>query len=184
LLAEAVFVAARAGRPGEVTELVDSAETRGANSANAALFAAYRAFHADGEVISTHRRLIEVLAKSDTIDGKTVNRLANLLLSITNFAGDAEKRERTNVALAALGTRVAPTILMYRTGVDSIVNTTSGIRSLLATYAEFLPKLEPRRTASMRWPSFGIHLSRPSPNSANTVLLSTPSRVGASCCWT
>jgi DNA-binding CsgD family transcriptional regulator len=156
LLAEAVFVAARAGRPGEVTELVDSAETRGANSANAALFAAYRAFHADGEVISTHRRLIEVLAKSDTIDGKTVNRLANLLLSITNFAGDAEKRERTNVALAALGTRVAPTILMYRTGVDSIVNTTSGIRSLLATYAEFLPKLEPRMVMLLSFPAYCV----------------------------
>jgi DNA-binding CsgD family transcriptional regulator len=156
LLAEAVFVAAWAGRPGEVTELVDSAETRGANSANAALFAAYRAFHADGEVISTHRRLIEVLAKSDTIDGKTVNRLANLLLSITNFAGDAEKRERTNVALAALGTRVAPTILMYRTGVDSIVNTTSGIRSLLATYAEFLPKLEPRMVMLLSFPAYCV----------------------------
>jgi hypothetical protein len=155
-LAEAVFIAARAGRPEEVTELVDGTETGGADSANAALADAYREFHADGEVTSTHRRVIDVLATSDTIDARTVNRLVNLLLSITNFAGDAEKREQTNATLAPLGTRVAPAILMYRTGVDSIVGTTRAIHALLTSYAALLPKLEPRMVMLMSFPAYCV----------------------------
>ena len=65
LFADAVFVAARAGQPGEAEELLEEHRDRRGDSALAVLADCYRAFHADGEVISTHRRVLDALAKAD-----------------------------------------------------------------------------------------------------------------------
>ena len=61
LFADAVFVAARAGQPKGVADLLDSTGASAGDSALAVLADSYRAFHADGEVISTHRRVLDAL---------------------------------------------------------------------------------------------------------------------------
>ena len=156
LLSEAVFVAARAGRIDEAKELLDDRQLGAGHWALVVLADAYRAFHADGEVVSTHRRLLDALAGSDELDDKTVNRLANLLLSITNYAGDEQKRTRTNAALAPLEKRIHPAVLLYRTDIDEIAVTARAIRSLVSESVAFLPKLPDRSVMLLSFAAYCI----------------------------
>ena len=154
LLADAVFVAARAGQVGEAEDLLERTKTGDSESALAVLADSYRAFHTDGEVTSTHRRVLGALSRSDALDDKTLNRLAYLLLSITNYSGDARHWEQTNAALLALQARLDPAVLMYRTGVDDIANTANAVRSMLSGYVEVLPQLPAQRMALLSFPAY------------------------------
>ena len=154
LLADAVFVAARAGRVCEAQDLLERTETGDSDSALAVLADSYRAFHTDGEVTSTHRQVLDALIKADALDGKTLNRLVYLLLSITNYSGDAGHREQTNAALLALQARLDPAVLMYRTGVDDIADTANAVRSMLSGYVELLPQLPAQRMALLSFPAY------------------------------
>jgi len=154
LLADAVFVAARAGQVGGAENLLDSAGAGEPDSALAVMTDSYRAFHADGEVTSTYRRVLGALSKSDALDDKTLNRLAYLLLSITNYSGDARHREQTNAAPLALQARLDPAVLMYRTGVDDIADTADAVRSMLSGYVEVLPQLPAQRMALLSFPAY------------------------------
>jgi DNA-binding CsgD family transcriptional regulator len=154
LLADAVFVAARAGQIGEAEDLLEGTETGDSDSALRILADSYRAFHTDGEVTSTHRRVLDALSNSDALDDKTLNRLAYLLLSITNYSGDARHWEQTNAALLALQARLDPAVLMYRTGVGDIANTANAVRSMLSGYVEVLPKLPAQRMALLSFPAY------------------------------
>lgn len=154
LLADAVFVAARAGQVGEAENLLDSAGAGEPDSALAVMTDSYRAFHSEGEVTSTHRRVLDALSKSDALDDKTLNRLVYLLLSITNYSGDARHRAQTNAALLALQARLDPAVLMYRTGVDDIADTANTVRSMLNGYVEVLPQLPAQRMALLSFPAY------------------------------
>ena len=154
LLADAVFVAARAGQVCEAQDLLERTETGDSDSALAVLADSYRAFHTDGEVTSTHRQVLDALIKADALDGKTLNRLVYLLLSITNYSGDAGHREQTNAALLALQARLDPAVLMYRTGVDDIADTANAVRSMLSGYVELLPQLPAQRMALLSFPAY------------------------------
>ena len=156
LLADAVFVAARVGQVGEAEDLLERTETGDSESALAVLADSYRAFHTDGEVTSTHRRVLDALSKSDALDDKTLNRLVYLLLSITNYSGDARHREQTNAALLALQARLDPAVLMYRTGVDDIADTANAVRSMLSGYVELLPRLPAQRMALLSFPAYCV----------------------------
>ena len=150
LIADAVFVAARAGQPGDVEDLLEST----GDSALAVLADSYRAFHADGEVTSTHRRVLDALSKADTLDDKTVNRLAYLLVSITNYSGSLRHREQTNAALLTLQTRLDPAVLMYRTGIEDIAGTANAVRSMLSGYVELLPQVPAQRMVLLSFPAY------------------------------
>ena len=154
LLADAVFVAARAGQVCEAQDLLERTETGDSDSALAVLADSYRAFHTDGEVTSTHRQVLDALIKADALDGKTLNRLVYLLLSITNYSGDAGHREQTNAALLALQARLDPAVLMYRTEVDDIADTANAVRSMLSGYVELLPQLPAQRMALLSFPAY------------------------------
>jgi DNA-binding CsgD family transcriptional regulator len=154
MLADAVFVAARAGQVGEAEDLLERTEIGDSDSAQRVLADSYRAFHADGEVTSTHRRVLDALSKSDALDDKTLNRLVYLLLSITNYSGDARHREQTNAALLALQARLDPAVLTYRTGVDDIADTANAVRSMLSGYVELLPHLPAQRMALLSFPAY------------------------------
>ena len=154
LLADAVFVAARAGQVCEAQDLLERTETGDSDSALAVLADSYRAFHTDGEVTSTHRQVLDALIKADALDGKTLNRLVYLLLSLTNYSGDAGHREQTNAALLALQARLDPAVLMYRTGVDDIADTANAVRSMLSGYVELLPQLPAQRMALLSFPAY------------------------------
>jgi hypothetical protein len=118
LLAEAVFVTTRAGRFGEARELLGDPAADPTLSALAVLADCYLAIHADGEVISTHRRLLDALRKADELDEQVVNRLVNLLLFVTGYADDDHLRELTNASLVRAQPRVAPAVLLYVRGVS------------------------------------------------------------------
>ena len=156
LFADAVFFAARAGRHGEAQDLLGSTETGEEQSASAVLADAYLAFHGDGEVTSTHRRVLDALDRADTLDDETVNRLVSLLLSITNYCDDAGRRQQTNDALEKIDTRVDPVILLYRTGVADIVTTARHVRAILRQYVDRLPLLEPRRVMQLAFPAYCV----------------------------
>lgn len=156
LFADAVFFAARGSRHDEAQNLLESTETGEEESPSAVLANAYLAFHGDGEVVSTRRRLLEVLNRADTLDDETVNRLVNLLLSITNYADEAEGRRRTNDAVEKIDTRVDPVVLLYRTGLADIVTTARYVRAILRQYAERLPLQEPRRVMQLAFPAYCV----------------------------
>lgn len=154
LLAEAVFATTRAGRIGEARELLGDTEADTTEWAMGVLSDCYRAVHADGEMISTHRKLLEVLTRADTIDSMAVNRLVNLLLFVTGYAGDTRRRELTNAALRPLQSRVAPAVLLYQTGVDDIPTTTKAIRSTLSSYVGVLSQLPSRWVLLVSYPAY------------------------------
>jgi len=154
LIADAVFVAARAGQLDGAADLLETTGTGEKNSALAVLADSYRAFHGDGEVISTHRRVLDALTRADTLDDKTVNRLVYLLVSITNYAGSAWHREQANAALLALQPRLDPAVLMYRTGIDDIPGTANAVRSMLSRYVELLPQVPAQRMVLLSFPAY------------------------------
>lgn len=156
LYADAVYFAARAGRHDQAQRLLGSTETGEEVSPSAVLADAYLAFHGDGEVTSTHRRVLNALDRADTLDDETVNRLVNLLLSITNYAGDDQNRQQTNDAVEKIDTRVDPVILLYRTGLADIVTTARYVRSILLQYLERLPLQEPRRVMQLSYPAYCV----------------------------
>lgn len=156
LFADAVYFSARAGRHDEAQDLLGSTETGEEESPSAVLAHAYLAFHGDGEVISTHRRVLNLLDRADTLDDETVNRLVNLLLSITNYAGDNEHRQQTNDAVEKIDTRVDPVVLLYRTGLADIVTTARDVRSILRQYVDRLPLQEPRRVMQLAFPAYCV----------------------------
>jgi DNA-binding CsgD family transcriptional regulator/tellurite resistance protein len=154
LLAEAVFVTTRAGRIDQARELLGNADADATQFALAALADCYQAMHADGEVLSTHRRLLEALRSVDELDEQVVNRLVNLLLYITGYADDDRLHELTNAAVATVQSRVAPAVLLYHTGVSDIASTAKGIRSTLAGYAAFLSEVPARYVLMMSYPAY------------------------------
>jgi DNA-binding CsgD family transcriptional regulator len=156
LLAEAVFVTTRAGRIDEAKELLGNTEADATQFALAALADCYQAIHADGEALSTHRRLLEALTKVDELDEQVVNRLVNLLLYITGYADDDRLHELTNAAVAKVSSRVVPAVLLYHTGVDDIASTAKAFRSTLDGYAAFLSEVPARYVLMMSYPAYCI----------------------------
>jgi len=156
LLAEAVFVTTRAGRIDEARELLGNDEVDVTQRALAVLADSYQAIHTDGEVLTTHRRLLEALTWADELDEQVVNRLVNLLLYITGYADDDRLRELTNAGVARVASQVAPAVLLYHTGVDDIAGTANAIRSTLAGYAAFLSEVPARYVLMMSYPAYCI----------------------------
>jgi DNA-binding CsgD family transcriptional regulator len=154
LLAEAVFVATRAGRIGEAKDLLGDTEANATESALSVLADCYRAMHAEGETVSTHRRLLDALTRAEALDEQIINRLVNLLLFITGYADDDRLRERTNAALLPLQGRVHPAVLLYQTGVEEIATTTKAIRSTLGGFVAFLPQVPARYVLMMSYPAY------------------------------
>jgi DNA-binding CsgD family transcriptional regulator len=154
LLAELVFVTTRAGRIAEASDLLSSAEANATQVALTVLADCYGAIHADGDAVSTHRRLLTALTRVDDLDEQVVNRLVNLLLFITGYADDDHLRELTNATVSRIQSAVSPAILLYHTGIDDIVSTTQAIRSTLSGYAPFLSQVPARYVLMMSYPAY------------------------------
>ena len=154
LLSEAVFVTTRAGRIDEAKELLGNTEADPTQFALAVLADCYQGIHADGEAITTHRRLLEALTRVDDLDEQVVNRLVNLLLYITGYADDDQLRALTNDGVTKVAARVVPAVLTYHTGVDDIASTSKAIRSTLAGYAAFLSEVPARYVLMMSYPAY------------------------------
>lgn len=154
LIADAVFVAARSGYPDGTEILLETDATAHTDSPLAVLADAYRSFHADGEVISTHRRVLDALGAAEDLDDRTVNRLAYLLVSITNYADSAGYRERTAAALLPLADRLDPAVLMYRTGAGDIAETVQAVRAMLQDSVDSLAHVPAQRMVLLSFPAY------------------------------
>ncbi|MGI9162963.1 MAG: ATP-binding protein [Mycobacterium sp.] len=155
-LAEAVFAATRAGRISEARELLGNAEPDTTEWALEVLTDCYRAIYADGEVISTHRRLLDVLTGADAIGTMTLNRLVNLLFFVTGCADDERLRDLTNAAVHPLLSRLAPLVLLYRTDVEDILGSAKTMRANLDGYVGVLSQLPSRWVLMMSYPAYCI----------------------------
>lgn len=156
LTADAVFFAARAGRLDTARSISDSVSGDEENSVARVLATAYGAFHGHGEVIATHRQLIYALESGDTLDEQTLNQLVQLLLTITNFAGDYEHWRQTNDALEPLSARVDPAILVLRHRFHDTATTAETVRALLADRVSRLASLGPRDVHQLAFPAYCI----------------------------
>jgi hypothetical protein len=154
VIADAVFLAARADQPADAEELLEIATTGEGDSALTVLAECYQGFHADGEVTSSHRRILDALARASTLDDKTLNRLVYLLISITNYAHTAGYREQTNAALLRVQARLDPAVSMYRTGVDDFAGTANTVRAMLRDWVALLPQVPPQRMVLLSFPAY------------------------------
>jgi DNA-binding CsgD family transcriptional regulator len=154
VIADAVFLAARADQPADAEELLEITTTGEGDSALTVLAECYQGFHADGEVISSHRRILDALARAATLDDKTLNRLVYLLISITNYAHTAGYREQTNAALLKVQARLDPAVSMYRTGVDDFAGTANTVRAMLRDWVALLPQVPPQRMVLLSFPAY------------------------------
>lgn len=157
LFADAVFVAARAGRLDDTQDLLEDGAGGSRGSASALMAEAYREFHTNGDARAAHRWLLDGLSLADSLDDLTVSRLAHLLVSVTNYAGDSWVREKSNAVLTRLEGRFHPAILMYRTGLEDIGATAARVRTeLLETHAETLPQLPVRKVILFSFPAYSV----------------------------
>jgi DNA-binding CsgD family transcriptional regulator len=113
LRADAAFVASQASRFDDARRLADDplAETE---SASAVLTAAYLALYGDGDVVTTHRRILSALETADTLDDAIVTRLVKLLLAVTLYSGEAALWRQTDGAVNRLVPRLDADALLFR----------------------------------------------------------------------
>ena len=156
LRADAVFFAVRAGQFDKARDISESTAGDEEYFVAAVLANAYGAFHGRGETLTTHRQLIHALERGDTLDDETLNQLVQLLLTITNFAGDYERWRQTNDALEPLSPRVDPAILLFRHRFSDVATTAGAVRALLDERIPRLASLGPREVNQLAFPAYSI----------------------------
>lgn len=134
-LGEASFVAAQSARLWDAHRLLDGSSSQSglsAGSARAALMESYSALYRDGDVHAAHHRLASTIDRmgGDMEDG-LLNRLLNLLLGISQFAGDAKTWSVTEGLLDRFSSRIDRNALIYRDAWGDLVRRGSGVRQRL-----------------------------------------------------
>ncbi|GAA2154873.1 LuxR family transcriptional regulator [Kitasatospora kazusensis] len=147
-LGDAAFIAGQAALLDQAQLLVSSDTAQGAGDSAAAVVAsAYAALYRDGEVRSSHRQVVAALEtlREDhrRSTGEVEVRLVNLLLAISQYAGDADCWQRTREVLDALGDRVPARSLIYRDTWSDVVRHGAGARDRLERAFADLPQLDP-----------------------------------------
>lgn len=140
LRAEAAFVAAQASRFDDAEELVEQGENE---SVAAVLTGAYLSLYRDGEVVGTHRRLLNAFRNADTYDAATAARLIKLLLAITQYAADPKLWQDTDEAVDRFIDRADATTLLYRDAWGDLARRGHTVRARLGEYRDTLATLEP-----------------------------------------
>ncbi|MET0473712.1 MAG: LuxR family transcriptional regulator [Mycobacterium sp.] len=146
LRAEAAFVAAQASRFDDAQALMDETVDTQGNSAemvSAVLTGAYLALYRDGEVVGTHRRILRALRGADELDDATTSRLVNLLLAITQYAGDAELWRQTDDAVDRVADRIDAVALLYRDAWGDLARRGHTVRARLVDHRDALNAMEP-----------------------------------------
>ncbi|MFE7564865.1 AAA family ATPase [Kitasatospora sp. NPDC057500] len=154
-LSDAAFVAGHAARLGQAHRLVRADLASGSTESPAAVLAAsYQALYQDGDVRSTHRQVsaaIERLRDDGTARptaGGTeredvLTRLVNLLLAISQYAGDRAAWERTHELLASLGDLVTERSRLYSGTWSDVTRHGADWAGPVRDAAANLPGLEP-----------------------------------------
>ncbi|WKG03926.1 LuxR family transcriptional regulator [Mycolicibacterium sp. HK-90] len=148
LSGEAAFVAAQAARLDDAASLLSDysgpAGTGGpAERAAAALTQSYLALYRNGDVISTHRRMIDALAAADDLDDATVTRLVNAQLAISQYCADPDKWALTDLAIDAVAERLDPKCLVYRDAWGDVAYRGATVTARLDDIQRHIDTLEP-----------------------------------------
>ncbi|MBW8802677.1 MAG: AAA family ATPase [Catenulisporales bacterium] len=147
-LADAAFIAGHAARLGQARRLASAYPAAGAAQTPAAVLAsAYQAFFEDGDVRSTHRQVTAAVEKSrhagPTESDEVLTRLVNLLLAISQYAGERDVWERTHEVLASVDGRVTELSRLYSSSWSDVVRHGAGWAATVKRAAADLPDLEP-----------------------------------------
>ncbi|MFF7454565.1 AAA family ATPase [Kitasatospora sp. NPDC008115] len=132
-LGDAVFVAGHAGLADRARQLVTSDPAAGAGeSPSAVLASAYAAFYEDGDVRSSLCRVAtaieDIRAGGPREPDEVLTRLVNLLLAISQYAGDARYWEQAHGLLGSLGGLVPATSRIYQDAWGDVVRRGAGVR--------------------------------------------------------
>jgi len=152
-LADAAFVAGHAARLGQAHRLVQYGLAPGSTDSPASVLAsAYQALYQDGDVLSTHRQVASAIERHrDT--GPTgagpagadevLTRLVNLLLAISQYAGDRTAWERTRKLLDDLGDLVTDRSRLYASAWSDVIRHGRGCADVVEQAAAKLAGQEP-----------------------------------------
>ncbi|MFF4622667.1 helix-turn-helix transcriptional regulator [Nonomuraea jabiensis] len=131
-IGDAAFIAGHAALLDQARKLVRSDPLPGASESPATVVtSAYVALYEDGDVRSAHRHVaaaIETLREDGPHEpAATLSRLVNVLLAISQYAGDAALWERTGQLMDSLGDRVDPRSAIYRDAWSDVVRHGAGV---------------------------------------------------------
>ncbi|MFD0262516.1 AAA family ATPase [Kitasatospora indigofera] len=147
-LANAAFVAGHAGLLDRAQRLLDTDRGPSENESTASvLVSAYAALYEDGDVRSSHRQLTAAVERKR--DGgaagpdEELTRLVNLLLAISQYAGDRDAWQRTHRLLDSLGDLVPPMSRIYQDAWSDVVRRGRGVQERVASAYAAFPHLDP-----------------------------------------
>jgi DNA-binding CsgD family transcriptional regulator len=144
-MAEAAFVAGQAGRLDVTVELAslqpDSTSITG--RVNSAMTAGYVGLYLEGDVATGHRRLVAALRDAETLDDATLTRAVNVLLAITQYAGDSATWAETDALVDGVAQRLDPLSLLYRDAWGDFAYRGATVGRRLADQLARLPELAP-----------------------------------------
>ncbi|MFF3500229.1 ATP-binding protein [Streptomyces sp. NPDC003247] len=134
-LGDAAFVAGQSALLDQAERLVDESGQVSGEPAHtgAVVTSAYVALYKDGDVRSTHRRVVSAVeeARRSGADAETVTRLLNLLLAISQFSADPAVWSRTDAVIDSVGDAADPLTLVYRDSWGDVVRRGAGVRERL-----------------------------------------------------
>ncbi|MFI2104525.1 AAA family ATPase [Isoptericola sp. NPDC019693] len=143
-LAEAAYVAGQSAQLGTARELMAGVQVHDPQEAAAGVMAqAYAALYEDGDVVSTHRRLVSLLDRSDGLDPVTRARLVNLLLAVSQYAADPALWSATDRTIDALGEQAEPLSLIYRDAWGDVAGHGPGVRDRVIQELERIHEHDP-----------------------------------------
>ncbi|MFF8883931.1 AAA family ATPase [Streptomyces flaveolus] len=134
-LGDAAFIAGQSALLDQAERLVDESGQVSGEPANigAAITSAYVALYKDGDVRSTHRRVVSAVeeARRSGSDTETLTRLLNLLLAISQFSADPAVWARTDAVIDSVGDAADPLTLVYRDSWGDVVRRGATVRERL-----------------------------------------------------
>ncbi|WP_319018820.1 helix-turn-helix transcriptional regulator [Microbispora sitophila] len=147
-LGDAAFIAGHAALLDQAQKLVRSDSLPGAIESPATVVtSAYVALYEDGDVRSAHRHVaaaIESLRKDGVHEPtEELTRLVNVLLAISQYAGDAVLWDRTDQLMDALGNRVDTRSAIYRDAWSDVVRHGAGVHERVERAFTGVSELEP-----------------------------------------
>ncbi|MGN9837246.1 AAA family ATPase [Nonomuraea sp. H19] len=147
-LGDAAFIAGHAALLDQAQKLVRSDLLPGASESPATVVtSAYVALYEDGDVRSAHRHVaaaIENLRKDSAHEpAGALTRLVNVLLAISQYAGDAALWDRTEQLMDSLGDRVDTRSAIYRDAWSDVVRHGAGVHERVERAFAGVSELEP-----------------------------------------
>ncbi|QIZ02268.2 LuxR C-terminal-related transcriptional regulator [Streptomyces sp. S1D4-11] len=133
-LADAAFIAGQSALLDQAQQLLDLSSARPgvAASSAAVITSAYVGLYQDGDVKSTHHRVVAAIDSlrehGDEGSDEMLTRLLNLLLAISRYAGDGATWERTEQVMDSVADRVHPLTALYRDAWSDVLRRGKGVR--------------------------------------------------------